>query len=276
MKKILVVLDASEIGQATQQYAIDLAKQFSTPLTGLAILDTPWITASQPEPLGGASFKMVRDDVLIEKSHAHLKEQMDLFKNRCAREKVNSIVLEASGFPETEIERLSYEHDLIVIGRTTDFHFELDDDSDLTVKHVVRDNPRPIITIPGKSSLGNKVLVAYDGSLQTARALHMFLLLGLGIDKELSILTISPTKEQAEEIGKKAKSISELYGAQVRLISVASDEKPEEIILKESQNNDYSLIVMGAFHKTIITEALFGSCTRNIMKRSNLPLFIHH
>jgi len=276
LKKILTPLDNSAPGLAAQQYAIDLAQQHKCHLTGIGILDTPWITAAQPEPLGGRTYKIQRDDVVIQQSHDHVSTIINEFDDNCSRSNVAHSSVSAEGFPATEIEKLSHEHDLIIIGQTTDFHFDLDEDSDITVKHVARDNPRPVIIVPANAPQSDKVTVAYDGSLQASRSLHMFLLLGISESSSIEIVSINKDIEVAEALAQQAAKMCHIYDRQTSHYPIASSDDPAQTLLSFINNRDTGLLVMGGFSHTFIREALFGSNTKTLLKQCKVPIFIHH
>jgi nucleotide-binding universal stress UspA family protein len=277
IKKILVVLDSSKPGLTAQQYAMDMATRYKASLSGLAILDTPWITAAQPEPLGGAAFKVHRDDVVLRQSQEHVEYLLAEFKKDAQTAKIEFQGVEAEGFPAVEIEKLSHEHDIIVIGKTTDFHFELDEDTDITVRHVARDNPRPLILVPENVPKTNRIMVAYDGSLQASRSLHMFLLLGLAKDHELHIVSSNKLIDKAVVVAKRAVRMCEAYGIKTTYHPL---EMPggsvAEHLLDKVKELDASMLVVGGFSHTLIHETLFGSCTKALMKNTTVPLFMFH
>lgn len=274
--RILLVLDDSGASKAAKSYAIQLAKRSGASLTGLAVIDTPWITAAQPEPLGGAAYKIHRDAELIRQTHAHMKKMLETFAKKCKEALIRYTTCEREGFPVMEIEKLSQEHDLIVIGRTTEFHFDFDQENDLTVKHITRDCPRPIIVLSAHPGSGNNVLIAYDGSLQAARALHMYLLLDLAKGHNVHIISIARHQTEADEIARRAQNMCESRGVKATCKSIVSDDPPEAAIIQTAKDIDAGLVVMGAFGHHGIREFFFGSCTDHIMKTLDIPLFIHH
>ncbi|MGB0934439.1 MAG: universal stress protein [Alphaproteobacteria bacterium] len=276
LKRILVVLDGSKAAAAAKLYAVELAQATDSALTGVGVIDTPWITAAQPEPLGGAAFKIHRDKVVIRQTHERIQKMLDGFMGICKENDVACQVSELEGFPATEIENMSEENDMIVIGKTTDFHFDLDDDSDLTVKHIIRDNPRPIIVVTGPSKAEGDVLIAYDGSLQAARALHMFLLLGLAKGRKVHAISIAPRQKEANLIVMRARNMCELHGVEVVAEGIVSSRAPENTIQKKAKEIGASVIIMGAFGHHGLRELFFGSTTEHMMKHSEVPLFIHH
>lgn len=276
IKRIVLALDNSAPGLAAQDYAIRLAKEKNASIIALGILDLPWITAAQPEPLGASAFKLHRDEEVIKASHEQIQFMIDEFKKAALKEDVSAEVFEVEGFPAAEIERFAHEADVIIIGKTTDFHFELDEDTDLTVKHVARDNPRPVIAVPGHQNRDDKVLICCDGGFQASRALHMFILLGLAKNKSLDIVAVDPDEERGLRNVSRALRLCSAHGLVAEATVLPTKENPAEVLLKRAKEQNVSMIVMGAFSHSFLREVLFGSVTTVLMKKADIPLFIHH
>lgn len=276
LKKILLVLDGSNAGSAAREYAFQLSSSTHAGMTAIGVLDTPWITAAQPEPIGGASFKLQRDEAMIEHTQEHVIHLLESFVQEAASRNIPVESVEAEGFPATEIERLSHEHDLIIIGKKTDFHFDLDEEADVTVRHVARDNPRPLLIVPENPAQGGKVLVALDASHQSSRALHMFLLLGMAMDREVEVLSIHEDEELASIIAERGVRMCALYGVKASARPVRAAGNRGELILKAAKDVQASLMVMGGFSHSFLKELFFGSCTKKLMEGAKIPLFLHH
>lgn len=276
LKRILLPLDNSAPGVTAQKMAIELAKSKKAAVTGLGILDLPWITAAQPEPLGGSSFKMARDDAVIKQSQDHAAFLMSEFKADCAKNGVKHQAIKAEGFPAVEIEKLAHEHDMIIIGKTTDFHADLDEDSDLTVKHLARDNARPIMIVPETLPDSNKVLVAFDGSLQASRSIHMFLLLGLADGKDIHIVSLNKDIDIAKVNATRAHNLFSAYGMDSQTEGLEQRGNLADQLIDYAHGLTASMMVMGGFSHTAIREAFFGSATKTILKKCTFPLFLHH
>ncbi len=276
IRRILLALDNSAPGVRAQQYALDLAKSSKAAVTGIGILDTPWITAAQPEPLGGSAFKMERDDAVMSQSNDHVNFLLGEFSSACDRESIKHQTMVVEGFPAVEIEKLSHEHDIIVIGKTTDFHFEFDDDSDLTVKHLARDNARPLFIIPETVPDSMAVIVAFDGSLQASRAIHMFILLGLAKDKDIHIVSLNKDLNQAEFNATRAHNLFSAHGFKTSAKWYELKGNLGEQLIGHAHDVNAGMMVMGGFSHTALREAFFGSATKSIMKKCDFPLFLHH
>jgi nucleotide-binding universal stress UspA family protein len=271
----MLVVDGSNAGVAAQNLAVKIAKEKKAQITGIGVLDITWIVEPLPEPFVGTAYSVYGAEE-IEVEHRHVSEALKKFAKKCSDAEVAFRYVEEKGSPARIIEDLSHRHDLIVIGQTTEFHFELEKANDLTVKQVARDNPRPLLVVPEHASKGDRILVAYDGSLQAARSLHMFLLLGLGLGKAVDIVTIHKKVEKATEIAQAAYDICLKHGLKSTVHAIDDGRSPAEIILEKIDEFKSGTIVMGAFSHPTIREVLFGSSTLDLIERCPIPLFIHH
>ena len=277
LRRILVIVDGSAASLAAQSVAIELAKKSGARLTGAGVLDTPWITAAQAEPLGGGAFKMQRDDEVIRQSHEQIAQLLATFREDCQSASLVSESVELEGFPASEISLLSHEHDITIIGQTTDFHFDWEHRSDTTVKLIARNNSRPILAVPSTSpDIGSDVLVAYDGSPQSARALHMFLLLGMADQKKVHIVTVNTRYAEAERIAHEAARMCAVYDVTTELHMVATRMDPSKIIIRKKQELSIGIVVLSSFSHSAFSEFFSGSCASTLMRKSRIPLFLHH
>lgn len=275
LKSVLLVVDGSDAGEDAKKMAVHLCKKNKAELTGVGVLDITWIVEPLPEPFVGTAYSIYGAEE-IENEHQHLSQALKDFSKECRATGINFKYVEEKGSPARVIEDLSHRHDLIVIGQTTEFHFELEKPNDLTVKQVVRDNPRPLLVVPQNPEKGERILIAYDGSLQAARSLHMFLLLGIGAGKSLEIFSVHKDKEEVVEMGNIAFEMCRKHGYEAR-VSYSLDTSDISLqILSKAKEVGAGMIVMGAFSHPTIREVLFGSTTLDLIEQSKIPLFIHH
>lgn len=282
MRRLLVVLDNSKPGLNAQHFAINLAKKNKAFLTGIGILDTPWITAAQLEPLGGSAFKIQRDEAIMEHSHHHVAFLRGEFQVACEKKGVPCQSFKVEGFPALEVEKLAHEHDLIIMGKTTDLHFELEEDSDIVVMHIAREASRPLFLISetlsprevAKST--EEVMVAFNGGVQSSRAIHMFILLGLATNKNIHIVSIDKEIEIAQAHTKRAFNLFKAYGIEASCHPLTQKGSLEDQLLRKSQDLKATMLVMGGFSHTALRETFFGSTTKAMMRGFTYPIFMHH
>jgi len=277
LKRILLALDRSASGAHAQRLAIDLATEMKAQISGVGILDIPWITAAQPEPLGGTAYKLYRDQELINQTHERLGTLLETFEQACQQHQVEGLALEAKGLPVLELEQLSQRHDIIVMGKKPEFHFELEAESNIVVRHIARDNPRPLLIAPANDNgQGEGVLIAYDGSLQAARALHIFLLLGLAGKKPVHIISIDRSSADATARAHMAQQMCETHGIQATAQGLDAVSNPAHAILAVAHERKAKMIVLGAFGRRGLRDLFFGSVASHLLEEADIPLFVHH
>lgn len=278
IRSVLVILDDSESSESAKKLGIDLAKSNKASISGIGILDAPWVSAPEAIPLGGVAFKVDLDDQLFKsaKHRVHVLEQT--FMEYCKRQKVSASIIDAAGIPSEEISHFSTEFDVLVIGKDANFHFSPGQDTTSPVKQILKDSPRPIFVtnpeLPNQDS--SHVLIAFDGSFASSKALHMAVLLGILKGKTLHITSISADEEQAEHRVNLASKLCHNHGLKIHRHPIASTQKPSTVLLELIEDLNPSLTVMGTHGHSGIRAFFMGSCAKDLLKETNVPLFVFH
>ena len=273
LKSVLVVIDGSDETETVERFSIQLAKEKSASLTGIGVVDTTWITEPFPEEAFGNPFSVDSIEALA-RDHREVRKDLKAFGRLCAANDISAEVIEQEGGPANIIEEQSFQHDLIVMGRVLDFYHAV---APKTVRQIVRDTLRPIIMVPPQSSEKyDRVLIAYEGGIQSARALQLFLLLELGNGKKIDILTLHKNKDIANKIVQQARSMCLKHCMECSTYASEYEGNPAEYIIKYAEEIGAQMLVMGAFSHPTMRKVLFGSTTINLMEQFQGPLFIHH
>src|SRR5258708_4214140 len=116
IKDLLVCLEGSPSSERATDLAIEIAREQSAVITGVAIVDEPSIRAGAATGIGGSSFKQHRDEVLLEDAHTKAQEWLSRFDTRCKDAGVGTRVLELRGRPAPKILEEMKSHDLTLMG----------------------------------------------------------------------------------------------------------------------------------------------------------------
>jgi nucleotide-binding universal stress UspA family protein len=276
LKSILIGLDGSDYSAAAIDFAILWARRFDALLVGLGVVDEPTIRGPELVPLGGASYKRHRDDVRVREARVRVEQFLERFALRCSEAGVSSKLLEDVGLPWEQILLESQRYDLILLGQRTYFHFETQQGPCETLEKVLKNTPRPVVTVPEKLGSDGPVVVAYDGSLQAARALQAFEASALHGQEEVHIITVAADRVEAARHADRAAEYLRFHDVPARVHALASTEKPARILLERARRLDAGLVVMGAYGQTVLREFFLGSVTRTLLKESSVPLFLYH
>jgi nucleotide-binding universal stress UspA family protein len=277
VKSILVGLDGSAYSQTAVELGLQWAKRCDALLVGIGVLDEVTIRGYEFLRLGLLhSDPRNWDAGLVADARRKVEQFLERFALRCAKEQVACKVLEDDGVPDEQIVLEAQRYDLILLGRKTYFHFETEEGFDDTVQKVLKHTPRPLVTVPEVLSNSGPVLVAYDGSLEAARAVHAFQATGLGEGCDVHVLCVDTAFTEAARRADRAAEFLSFHGIQAKAVPVASAEQPAKVILDQVRKLDPRLLVLGAYGQRGWREFLFGSVTGSLLKTSPVPLFLYH
>lgn len=274
IKSILVGLDASEYSNAAVELGCRWSKQFNCLLVGLGIIDASSSGGALPPLLPQA--RAAYEDLVVD-TRRRIEQQLEQFSLRANEVRIASKVLEDAGYPADQICLEAQRYDLIMLGQQTFFHPGLEGRSCDTLEKVLRSAPRPIVVVPKTLGDGSGVLIGYDGSLQSARTLQMFVELGLAALGQVHVVSIDPENSApAARVADRAVEYLRLHDVAATAHGVVSLESPGSVLVHEAARHGVSLLVMGAYGQSRFKELLLGSATTTAVQNSPVPLFLYH
>lgn len=276
LRSILVALDATAASAAAQQLALRLAKRFGSQITGMAVLDRGYLTAPTAVGIGGMAYKEHRDQVKLEEAKAFLAHLENTFQKSCEESGVAWQMVEAEGKPYQLIEMESGRHDLLVIGKDTDFHFDFADSTSDTMQRLLKENPRPLLVCPESMRETGPIMAAYDGSLHASRALHMLILLGLADGSKVHVVSVAGEKDRAEQRAAYAADLFVKHGIDAIPHGIGSSATPAHVVAAEAQALGAALVALGASGHNALQSWLLGSASRELLNACPCTLFVHH
>jgi len=275
LRSILVGLDGSVYSTNAMELGIRWARQFNATLVGMGIIDEPTILQPVMVPIGGGSYKEHRNEVVLARAQQHVKKSLETFNSRCHAEGVTCKSVETVGVPYEQIVLEAQRYDLVLLGQQTSFQFATQEDPCDTLKSVLKNTPRPVVTAPEKLIEGAAVLIAFDGSMQAARALQAFQASGLAASQQIHVVSVADGKGEAARIATRAVEFLTFHDIKAETHAMESS-RVDETILEQARQLNASLVVMGAYGQPTIREFFLGSVTRSLLQNSPLPLFLYH
>jgi nucleotide-binding universal stress UspA family protein len=276
IRSILVGLDGSEYSASAIELGIEWAQRLDCLLVGLGIIDVDAIRGGEAVPIGAGYYKEHGDEVKVAHERRQVEGYLDRFARRCAEASVACKLLEDVGPPVAEFSLEAQRYDLVILGQQTYFESAEKGDAGEVLRPLLKNAPRPIVTVPKQLTTGRSVVVAYDGSLQAARVLQAFQNTILYGDDVVHVVTVASDRLLAARIANRAIDFLGFHQVKTQSHPIASSESPASVILDMAQRLDARLLVMGAYGQPTLREFLLGSVTRTVLKESQLPLFLYH
>jgi nucleotide-binding universal stress UspA family protein len=216
IRSILIAMAESPYDASAKNCAFWLAKKEGSHLHGLAVVD---ITAFEVPVLGGPDNFMPsvmtpplsENQALMNDMMATAKERLDVFSSQCASRGIPSSTEVKSGIPGDVVSRTAVAHDIVILSRTGYTRIaNARETVDAWIAPVVRGSVRPVLvagTEFREASDIRNVLVAYDGSAHSARALLPAAELAARPGVACTLVTVA----QSEEIGREVLAPAEAF-----------------------------------------------------------------
>ncbi|WP_207481059.1 universal stress protein [Arenibaculum pallidiluteum] len=139
---------------------------------------------------------------------------------------------------------------------------------------------RPVLVIPRFGeypSIGERVLVAWDGSAEAARAVNDAFPF-LAAARKVTILVVNPDAEAVGALpGADIARHLARHGIEVTVSRTESRELAiSDVLLNFSADEGADLLVMGGYGHSRLREMAFGGVTRDILKTTTLPVLMAH
>jgi nucleotide-binding universal stress UspA family protein len=281
MSQVIACIDGSSITLAVCDYAAWASRQMDAPLNFLHVLGRSEYPV--PADLSGNIGLGSRETLLQELAELDEKRgRVALEQGRImlAAAKARAI---ADGVPNpTSRQRhgelvdtlLEFQGDirLLVMGRQGEHGDSAGEHIGSHLENVVRTLHRPILVVPADYTEPQRILVAFDGSATTRKAVEMVAASPLFRGLPCHVVMVGADKPEAQEQLEWARATLAQAGFEVTA-SLRSGQV-EDVLCAYRTEHAIDLIVMGAYGHSKIREFLVGSTTTKLIRQAKIPLLL--
>ena len=169
--------------------------------------------------------------------------------------------------------------DLVVLGQTSgDYRLP----GGFRPEDVIVGSGRPVLVVPHAgeyTTIGRRILIAWDSSREAARALHDALPL-IAKAEAAVVVGVSMREAQAERAEPSLNRIVRhlgRHGIPARLEEIVGSDVPvTELLLSRAADFNADLLVAGAYHHAQFREALIGGVSRGLLDHATVPMLMSH
>ena len=281
MSQVIACIDGSSITLAVCDYAAWASRQMDAPLDFLHVLGRSEYPI--PADLSGNIGLGSRETLLQELA------ELDEKRSRVALEQGRIMLAAAKeraiadGVPNpTSRQRhgelvdtlLEFQSDirLLVMGRQGEHGDSAGEHIGSHLENVVRTLHRPILVVPGDYSEPRRILVAFDGSATTRKAVEMVAASPLFRGLPCHVVMVGADKTEARDQIDWARAT--LAGAGFAVTASILSGEVEDVLCAYRTEHAIDLIVMGAYGHSKIREFLVGSTTTQLIHQAKIPLLL--
>ena len=274
IKRILVGLGTSATAESVTRHAIDIAKPHEAELVGLAITDPLRLDWTGPRPMGVGVTAAAAD--LVRQRHemaaADIASARESFATRCRAADVAHGVIEETGDPFDVAADLVRYHDMCVFGLHGLFEHDVVPEPRDALERLVSQGVRPILAVAEQYRPIRRVLVAYSGSLESAKTFKHFVHSGLFADAPVRIVHFGDDAQAAARRLGNAAAFFAAHGRAVETDHAGGSADHDLLPYAEAWHAD--LIVAGNSAKNLLLRRVFGETALRLLRESPLPLYL--
>lgn len=274
IKRILVGLGTSVTAESVTRHAIDIAKPSSAELVGLTITDSLRLEWTGPRPMGVgvtvASADLVRHRT--ERAAADIQAAHELFASRCRDADVAHRLTDETGDPFEIAADLVRYHDMCVFGLRGLFEHDVVPEPRDALERLVSQGVRPILAVAEQPRPIRRVLVAYSGSLESAKTFKHFVHSGLYADAPVRIVHFGDDVQAAARRLEKAAGFFMAHGRDVETDHAGG--RADRDLLRYAEEWNADLIVAGNSAKNLLLRRVLGETALRLLRESSRPLYL--
>jgi nucleotide-binding universal stress UspA family protein len=281
MKSILAVVADGGAGPVLAT-ALTVARRFDSHIVGLHAVTTEYAVVFGGEM--GFSISSEVDRTLEREGQDRRDEARRIFNDLMAKEgiaigpNVDETVpsaewREEEGRQNALVGALGRVFDLIVVEQPT----KLASLTEATLEDALFESGRPVLMTPVKppATIGNTVLVAWNGSMETARTIAMAMPF-LRDAQHVHVVSVEGGMTPGPSSEELARTLQR-RGATTSWRHVpARGRTPGAIFCDEATTSGADLMIKGAYTQSRLRQMIFGGATRHIIMEAKIPVLMAH
>jgi nucleotide-binding universal stress UspA family protein len=276
-KNILLCTDGSPAAEVAGDYAIWFARKLGASLQALYVTDVRLLEGPWLSDLSGAVGAQPYSAVLPQFEQIQKEKAAMILAAASDRARKHNVACattyETGGLVQAILDH-EQRADLVILGQRGEHAQWADEMLGSSVERVVRASIKPCLVTPGKFHEISHMLIAYDGSEESSKALRAGISLAptLGVKVTITMVAALGGEDTAAVALEKAKQRALAGGVEAHIEVLHGDAEEEILELRETIGAD--LVVMGAYGHTRIRELILGSTTSHVVRKATVPVLL--
>lgn len=272
--RILVGLDGSEGARKAGELALDIAAELGSRLTAVFVADARVVEGPSVETLapvwGEVGARPFQPEV-VRAYRDRGSRVLEAFASRTAERSLPApeTVLEFGVAEQIILERATCA-DLVVLGLRGEHEALGAGAMGSTLSRVLHRCSHPVLVAKGDGSAPRRLLVAYNSSEASIRALDLAIRYARVTGGELRV--VHAGGEEAEPVLDRAAAV--LRDHRVPWQAARLDSEPAAAVREALRRWEADCLFMGAFGRGRVRDLLFGSHTASILEVAAVPTFL--
>lgn len=276
IKRLLVGVAGTPALPAKIRCTVDLAKLHGAEISILSVVDVERLSSLGPVPLGAGKYAQDMRKGRIARSHSLDETAIATFEAACEEAGVPVRVVRQETDPLEAVTSTWRYHDLCVLGARGWFDHAVVADPHDALLTLIAGGVRPVLAVTEEIRPMRKALIAYNGSLESAKTMKQFIQMALWPDMEIHIVCVGKPKsgEDVTTLFEQAAAYCRLYGHEPMTDNIEGEVR--DVLHSYAKAMGADVIVMGSSYSKMLLLKRFGKNALGLIKSSEVPLFLSH
>ncbi|MCL4209209.1 MAG: universal stress protein [Phycisphaeraceae bacterium] len=272
LKRILVGLGGTPYTLAAMQHALDLARRHQAETTGVTVLEASQVADVGPVPLGAGAAAAELREHRVREILAAQDEQIARFHRLFDSANCVARVIRETGDPFEELTSLWRYHDLTILGLQGLFEYGVVRDPQDCVVRLIAKGVRPILAVAREHRVIRRVVIAYNGSMGSAKTMKRFIQSRLWDDPEIHIVCFELPEGESRALLHAAQDYCRAHGYEAAIHHV--QESPRSGLPPFVERLGADLVVMGSTNRSRLAKLMLGDTAVHMLRHATIPLFL--
>lgn len=273
MKRILVGLAGTPYTEVAVRRAVEVAQRHGAEVTGVTVVDVRRLSNVGSVPIGAEESAIELREHCLRITSEHVAAAIAGFKAACDAGQVPCrVVCEEGNAFKLMLGHARY-HDLTIFGLRSIFEYYFEDvDSSKLLARLIGGGVRPIVAVSTVFRPIRRALVAYNGSMSSAKTLRRFIQMRLWPDAAVRIVTFGKKGDTGDKLLSDAADYCRAHGVDAEVENVGGSSKHG--ILEYAAKWEADLICMGNSGGSFLMRQLLGETALHVMQHADRELFL--
>lgn len=272
IRRILVGLGDLEHTLTATSKAVELARTHGAQLTGVTLFDPDRLDERGVVPIGAGSAAKQLSESRLSTAAEIIEAATAIFKSRCEQASIPFSTVHETGDPMTSLASHARYHDLMIVGFQGLFEHGVVDEPDDELATIVQEGVRPLLAVAAEDRPVKRVLIAYSGSMESAKTMKRFTQMRLWPDAAVRVVTFH--SDAAAGARRLARTVEYLKAHDLDPETECVNAPPRDNLLPYAAEYGADLIVLGNSAKSLLLRKILGETALHIMRSSDRMLFL--
>ncbi|MDC0935796.1 universal stress protein [Pirellulales bacterium] len=272
IRRILVGLGDLEHSLTATSKAIEIAQAHNAQLTGVTLFDAERLDDLGIVPIGAGAVARELSETRLSTAVEIIEAVTTIFRNRCEQAGIAYSMVNEEGDPLTSLTSLARYHDLMVVGFQGLFEHGVIDEPDDELAMLVQEGVRPLLAVTNEDRQVERVLIAYSGSMESAKTMKRFTQMRLWPNATLRVITFHGDDQIGAD--RLAHADEYLRAHDLDPSTECVNAPPHDNLLEYAADWEADLIVMGNSAKSLLLRKILGETALHVMRNSDRALFL--